>query len=133
MAVQSSNNSSNIWLDVRGIQRDQRMDVKLKESVMDCARKALRLLAPADQVNLGIALANVPAVDMNIDSEEVLLGLQETNATLNDKIQTDGVILAEFQKEIRTNRKKYDILEAEYHEYKRDNPPVVPTTIQKQE
>lgn len=123
MAVSSQNNASNVWLDVKGIQRSQRIDPRLKDAIMEGGRRSIRLLSPDDQTQLALSISNVPAVDMNYDDVEILEREQEKNKDLESKVQHLNTVLAEFQANNSVNKKSYNSLKSEFEAYKQANPP----------
>ena len=126
MAVSSTNNASNVWLDVKGIQRSQRIDPRLKDAIMEGGKRSIRLLSPDDQCQLALSISNVPAVDMSYDDGILLEEEQERNKALEGKVQHLNTVLAEFQTNNKANKKSFTDLEAKFEVYKRANPPPSP-------
>ena len=111
------------WFDVAGIQRAKVIDSRVRNTIMGQFDRSIRLIAPGDVVQMGLALSSVPGVDMSGDSGAVLHELQETNVKLNEQVGHQGQILADFQKENRDERTKFKALEAEFKDYKLAHPP----------
>jgi hypothetical protein len=111
------------WFDVAGIQRAKVVDSRVRNTIMGQFDHAIRLIAPGDVVQMGLALSSVPGVDMSGDSGQVLQDMQKTNAKLNEQVGHQGQILADFQKENREERTKFKTLEAEFRDYKLAYPP----------
>ena len=82
MAVNSQNNANSAWFDIRGIQRAGTVDSSIRNMIVNQMRRAIRLLAPADIVNMGLGLSSTPGVDMSGDDGEVLVQLQQQNEAL---------------------------------------------------
>ena len=81
--VNSNTRSTNSWFDIRGIQGDGRVDSGIRGVIMSQFRRAIRLIAPADIVNMGLGLSSTPGVDMSGDDGEVLVQLQQQNEALH--------------------------------------------------
>ena len=82
MAVNSQNNANSAWFDIRGIQRAGTVDSGIRDMIVGQMRRAIRLIAPADIVNMGLGLSSTPGVDMSGDDGEVLVQLQQQNEAL---------------------------------------------------
>ena len=82
MAVNSQNNANSAWFDIRGIQRAGTVDSGIRDMIVGQMRRAIRLIAPADIVNMGLGLSSTPGVDMSGDDGEVLIQLQQQNEAL---------------------------------------------------
>ena len=82
MAVNSQNNANSAWFDIRGIQRAGTVDSGIRDMIVGQIRRAIRLIAPADIVNMGLGLSSTPGVDMSDDDGEVLVQLQQHNEAL---------------------------------------------------
>ena len=122
MAVQSSNNSGTSWFDIRGPQRDGRVDNGVRQMIMDQARRCIALIAPADVINMAIGLSSTPGMEMSDKTGDVLLQLQEDNTKALEDNKHLGNICAEFQAESKVERGKFKALEAEFKEYKQAHP-----------
>ena len=91
MAVNSQNNANSAWFDIRGIQRAGTVDSGIRDMIVGQMRRAIRLIAPADIVNMGLGLSSTPGVDMSGDDGEVLVQLQQQNEALqtqNNQLST---------------------------------------------
>jgi len=95
--VNSNTRSTNSWFDIRGIQGDGRVDSGIRGVIMSQFRRAIRLIAPADIVNMGLGLSSTPGVDMSGDSGEVLVQLQQQNEALHTQNQQLSTQLANLQ------------------------------------
>ena len=122
MAVQSSNNSGSSWFDIRGPQKDGRVDSKVRNMIMNQAEQCIKLIAPADVINMAIGLSSTPGMEMDSKTGDVLLELQEGNKKALEDNQHLGKICAEFQTEAKVARAKFKTLEADYKDYKKANP-----------
>ena len=100
MAVNSQNNANSAWFDIRGIQGDGRVDSGIRGVIMAQFRRAIRLIAPADIVNMGLGLSSTPGVDMSGDDGEVLVQLQQQNEAL----QTQNNQLSDQLANLQANR-----------------------------
>ena len=100
MAVNSQNRASNAWFDIRGIQQAGVVDSGIREMIVAQMRRAIRLIAPADIVNMGLGLSNLPGVDMSGDDGEVLVQLQQQNEAL----QTQNNQLSSRVANLQANR-----------------------------
>lgn len=80
--VNSNNRGSGAWFDIKGIQNSGLVDSKVRELVMSQFAQAIRLISPADVVNLGLGFSSTPGVDMSGDSGELIAEMQATNAEL---------------------------------------------------
>ena len=85
------------WFDVAGIQRAKVVDSRVRATIMTQFDHAIRLIAPGDVVQMGLALSSVPGVDMSGDSGEVLVELQETNKALGDQNDKQALRIAQLQ------------------------------------
>ena len=100
MAVNSQNNANSAWFDIRGIQRAGTVDSSIRNMIVNQMRRAIRLLAPADIVNMGLGLSSTPGVDMSGDDGEVLVQLQQQNEAL----QTQNNQLSDQLANLQANR-----------------------------
>ena len=100
MAVNSQNNANSAWFDIRGIQRAGTVDSSIRNMIVNQMRRAIRLLAPADIVNMGLGLSSTRGVDMSGDDGEVLGQLQEQNEAL----QTQNNQLSDQLANLQANR-----------------------------
>jgi hypothetical protein len=80
--VISNNRANGTYLDIKAIQNDGRMDQDLRGAIISEAKVGLKLLSPADKVNLGLGLSNTPGMNMTGDSGEILVQLQDQNQNL---------------------------------------------------
>ena len=87
--VNSNTRSTNSWFDIRGIQGDGRVDSGIRGVIMSQFRRAIRLIAPADIVNMGLGLSSTPGIDMSDNTGDVLVEMQEQN----DALQQQNVAL----------------------------------------
>tara|TARA_Y100001951_G_scaffold35692_1_gene28192 strand:+ start:28 stop:408 length:381 start_codon:yes stop_codon:yes gene_type:complete len=126
MAVQSSNNSGTSWFDIRGPQRDGRVDSSVRKMIMDQAKRCIALIAPADVINMAIGLSSTPGMEMDDSTGDVLLKLQEDNTKALERNTHLGNVCSELQAEGKEGRKRYKTLEAEFRDYKQANPPITP-------
>ena len=87
--VNSNNRGSSSWFDIKGIQNDGRVDSNVRELIMSQFGQAIRLISPADVVNLGLGLSSTPGVDLSGDSGEFIAEMQATNNELakQNKVQ----------------------------------------------
>ena len=97
MAVNSQNNANSAWFDIRGIQRAGTVDSSIRNMIVNQMRRAIRLLAPADIVNMGLGLSSTPGVDMSGDDGEVLVQLQQQNEALQTQNNQLSTQLANLQ------------------------------------
>ena len=97
MAVNSQNNANSAWFDIRGIQRAGTVDSGIRDMIVGQMRHAIRLIAPADIVNMGLGLSSTPGVDMSGDDGEVLVQLQQQNEALHTQNQQLSTQLANLQ------------------------------------
>ena len=95
--VNSQNNAGQSFFDIRGIQRAGTVDSGIRGVIMAQFRRAIRLIAPADIVNMGLGLSSTPGVDMSGDSGEVLVQLQQQNEALHTQNQQLSTQLANLQ------------------------------------
>ena len=100
MAVNSQNNANSAWFDIRGIQRAGTVDSSIRNMIVNQMRRAIRLLAPADIVNMGLGLSSTRGVDMSGDDGEVLVKLQQQNEAL----QTQNNQLSDQLANLQANR-----------------------------
>ena len=100
MAVNSQNNANSAWFDIRGIQRAGTVDSSIRNMIVNQMRRAIKLLAPADIVNMGLGLSSTPGVDMSGDDGEVLVQLQQQNEAL----QTQNNQLSDQLANLQANR-----------------------------
>ena len=100
MAVNSQNNANSAWFDIRGIQRAGTVDSGIRDMIVGQMRRAIRLIAPADIVNMGLGLSSTPGVDMSGDDGEVLVQLQQQNEAL----QTQNNQLSDQLANLQANR-----------------------------
>ena len=126
MAVQSSNNSGTSWFDIRGPQKDGRVDSKVRNMIMNQAERCITLIAPADVINMAIGLSSTPGMEMDDSTGDVLLKLQEDNTKALERNTHLGNVCSELQAEGKEGRKRYQTLEAEFRDYKQANPPPTP-------
>jgi len=87
--VNSNNRGGGAWFDIKGIQNTGLVDSKVRELVMGQFAQAIRLISPADVVNLGLGLSSTPGVDLSGDSGEFIAEMQATNNELakQNKVQ----------------------------------------------
>jgi len=95
--VNSQNNAGQSFFDIRGIQRAGTVDSGIRDMIVGQMRRAIRLIAPADIVNMGLGLSSTPGVDMSGDSGEVLVQLQQQNEALHTQNQQLSTQLANLQ------------------------------------
>jgi hypothetical protein len=98
--VNSQNRANSAWFDIRGIQQAGIVDDGIRTTIMNQFRSAIRLLAPADIVNMGLGLSSTRGVDMSGDDGEVLGQLQEQNEAL----QRQNVQLSDRIANLQANR-----------------------------
>ena len=98
--VNSQNRANNAWFDIRGIQQAGTVDSSIRTTIMNQFRRAIRLLAPADIVNMGLGLSSTSGVDMSGDDGEVLVQLQQQNEAL----QTQNTQLSARVANLQANR-----------------------------
>ena len=87
--VNSQNNAGQSFFDIRGIQRAGTVDSGIRDMIVGQMRHAIRLIAPADIVNMGLGLSSTPGIDMSDNTGEVLVEMQEQN----DALQQQNVAL----------------------------------------
>ena len=80
--VNSNTRGGGAWFDIKGIQNTGLVDSKVRELIMAQFAQSIRLVSPADVVNLGLGLSSTPGVDMSGDSGELIAEMQATNADL---------------------------------------------------
>ena len=80
--VNSNNRGGGAWFDIKGIQNTGLVDSKVRELIMAQFAQSIRLVSPADVVNLGLGLSSTPGVDMSGDSGELIAEMQATNTEL---------------------------------------------------
>ena len=80
--VNSNNRGGGAWFDIKGIQNSNFVDSNIREVIMSQFAQAIRLVAPADVVNLALGLSSTPGVDMSGDTGELIAEMQATNAGL---------------------------------------------------
>ena len=95
--VNSQNNAGQSFFDIRGIQRAGTVDSGIRDMIVGQMRRAIRLIAPADIVNMGLGLSSTAGVDMSGDSGEVLVQLQQQNEALHTQNQQLSTQLANLQ------------------------------------
>ena len=98
--VNSKNNAGTNFFDIRGIQQAGIVDSSIRTTIMNQFRRAIRLLAPADIVNMGLGLSSTSGVDMSGDDGEVLVQLQQQNEAL----QTQNTQLSARVANLQANR-----------------------------
>ena len=98
--VNSQNNAGQSFFDIRGIQQAGTVDTGIRSMIMTQFRRAIRLIAPADIVNMGLGLSSTPGVDMSGDDGEVLVQLQQQNEAL----QTQNTQLSTRVANLQANR-----------------------------
>jgi hypothetical protein len=81
MVIQN-NRGGGAWFDIKGIQNSNFVDSSIRDVIMNQFAQAIRLVAPADVVNLGLGLSSLPGVDMSGDSGELIAEMQATNKEL---------------------------------------------------
>jgi len=88
MVIQN-NRGGGAWFDIKGIQNDARVDSTVRQLIMSQFAQSIRLVAPADVVNLALGLSSTPGVDMSGDSGELIAEMQATNNELakQNKVQ----------------------------------------------
>ena len=80
--VNSNNRGSGAWFDIKGIQNTGLVDSNIRDVIMAQFKSSIRLVSPADVVNLGLGLSSTPGVDMSGDSGELIAEMQATNTAL---------------------------------------------------
>jgi|TARA_R110000744_G_C19252441_1_gene550443 hypothetical protein len=95
--VNGSSRGNSAWFDIRGIQQAGTVDTGIRSMIMTQFRRAIRLLAPADIVNMGLGLSSTPGVDMSGDDGEVLVQLQQQNEALQTQNNQLSTQLANLQ------------------------------------
>ena len=95
--IQSNNRANSAWFDIRAIQNAGTVDTSIRTTIMNQFRRAIRLIAPADIVNMGLGLSSTPGVDMSGDDGEVLVQLQQQNEALHTQNQQLSTQLANLQ------------------------------------
>ena len=80
--VNSNTRGGGAWFDIKGIQNTGLVDSKVRELIMSQFAQSIRLVSPADVVNLGLGLSSTPGVDMSGDSGELIAEMQATNTVL---------------------------------------------------
>ena len=80
--VNSNTRGGGAWFDIKGIQNTGLVDSKVRELIMAQFAQSIRLVSPADVVNLGLGLSSTPGVDMSGDSGELIAEMQATNTEL---------------------------------------------------
>ena len=80
--VNSNNRGSSSWFDFKGIQNNGLVDSNIRDVIMAQFKSSIRLVSPADVVNLGLGLSSTPGVDMSGDSGELIAEMQATNTAL---------------------------------------------------
>ena len=80
--VNSNTRGGGAWFDIKGIQNTGLVDSKVRELIMSQFAQSIRLVSPADVVNLGLGLSSTPGVDMSGDSGELIAEMQATNTEL---------------------------------------------------
>ena len=80
--VNSNNRGSSSWFDIKGIQNNGLVDSNIRDVIMAQFKSSIRLVSPADVVNLGLGLSSTPGVDMSGDSGELIAEMQATNTAL---------------------------------------------------
>jgi len=70
------------WFNIKGIQNQGLVDSKVRSLIMAQFAQSIRLVAPADVVNLALGLSSTPGVDMSGDSGELIAEMQATNTVL---------------------------------------------------
>ena len=81
MVIQN-NRGGGAWFDIKGIQNQGLVDSNVRDLIMAQFAQSIRLVAPADVVNLGLGLSSTPGVDMSGDSGELIAEMQATNKEL---------------------------------------------------
>ena len=95
--VNSQNNAGQSFFDIRGIQRAGTVDSGIRDMIVGQMRRAIRLIAPADIVNMGLGLSSTPGVDMSGNDGEVLVQLQQQNEALHTQNTQLSTRLANLQ------------------------------------
>ena len=95
--VNGSSRGNSAWFDIRGIQQAGTVDTGIRTTIMNQFRRAIRLIAPADIVNMGLGLSSTPGVDMSGDDGEVLVQLQQQNEALQTQNNQLSTQLANLQ------------------------------------
>ena len=91
--VNGNNRGSGAWFDIKGIQNSGLVDSKIRELIMAQFAASIRLVSPADVVNLGLGFSSTPGVDMSGDSGELIAEMQATNADLVKQNQAQAAKL----------------------------------------
>ena len=98
--VNSNTRGSGAWFDIKGIQNSGLVDSKIRELIMAQFASSIRLVSPADVVNLGLGLSSTPGVDMSGDSGEIIAEMQATNdALVKQNAQTSAKLKALLNKQ----------------------------------
>jgi len=101
--VNSNNRGGGAWFDIKGIQNTGLVDSKVRELIMSQFAQSIRLVSPADVVNLGLGLSSTPGVDMSGDSGELIAEMQATNTELAKQNQVqEAKLKALLSKQGRT-------------------------------
>ena len=101
--VNSNNRGGGAWFDIKGIQNTGLVDSKVRELIMAQFAQSIRLVSPADVVNLGLGLSSTPGVDMSGDSGELIAEMQATNTELAKQNQVqEAKLKALLSKQGRT-------------------------------
>ena len=87
--VNSNTRGGGAWFDIKGIQNTGLVDSKVRELIMAQFAQSIRLVSPADVVNLGLGLSSTPGVDLSGDSGEFIAEMQGSNNELSkqNKVQ----------------------------------------------
>ena len=91
--VNSNNRGSGAWFDIKGIQNTGLVDSNIRDVIMAQFKSSIRLVSPADVVNLGLGLSSTPGVDMSGDSGELIAEMQATNTALVQQNNAQAVKL----------------------------------------
>tara|TARA_R100000781_G_C4004139_1_gene101381 strand:- start:138 stop:449 length:312 start_codon:yes stop_codon:yes gene_type:complete len=101
--VNSNTRGGGAWFDIKGIQNTGLVDSKVRELIMSQFAQSIRLVSPADVVNLGLGLSSTPGVDMSGDSGELIAEMQATNTELAKQNQVqEAKLKALLSKQGRT-------------------------------
>ena len=91
--VNSNNRGSGAWFDIKGIQNTGLVDSNIRDVIMAQFKSSIRLVSPADVVNLGLGLSSTPGVDMSGDSGQLIAEMQATNTALVQQNNAQAVKL----------------------------------------
>ena len=92
MVIQN-NRGGGAWFDIKGIQNEKLVDSNVRDLIMAQFAQSIRLVSPADVVNLGLGLSSTPGVDMSGDSGQLIAEMQATNTALVQQNNAQAVKL----------------------------------------